>query len=117
MLQTRFLPEFLNRIDEIIDLPSARARRNPQDRRSAGRRGCESSSTQQGTHVGRHRDARATRSPHEGYDPTYGARPLKRVIQQRIQNPLAVELLRGDFREGDSIQVDHRDGQFTFAHT
>ena len=51
----------------------------------------------------------------EGYDPVYGARPLKRVIQQRIQNPLAVELLRGDFREGDSIQLDHRDGAFTFA--
>ena len=42
----------------------------------------------------------------EGYDPTYGARPLKRVIQQRIQNPLAVELLKGHFPEGSRLRVD-----------
>jgi ATP-dependent Clp protease ATP-binding subunit ClpB len=52
----------------------------------------------------------------EGYDPTYGARPLKRVIQQRIQNPLAMSLLEGDFREGDMVLVDvNPDGQFLFS--
>jgi len=52
----------------------------------------------------------------EGYDPTYGARPLKRVIQQRIQNPLALSLLEGDFREGDTILVDvDPDEQFLFS--
>jgi len=52
----------------------------------------------------------------EGYDPTYGARPLKRVIQQRIQNPLAMSLLEGDFREGDTILVDvNPDEQFLFS--
>jgi ATP-dependent Clp protease ATP-binding subunit ClpB len=52
----------------------------------------------------------------EGYDPTYGARPLKRVIQQRIQNPLAMSLLEGDFREGDTVLVDVTpDGQFLFS--
>jgi ATP-dependent Clp protease ATP-binding subunit ClpB len=40
---------------------------------------------------------------------------LKRVIQQRIQNPLAAELLRGDFREGDCVRVDYADGAFQFA--
>jgi ATP-dependent Clp protease ATP-binding subunit ClpB len=42
----------------------------------------------------------------EGYDPAYGARPLKRVIQQQILNPLSVSILDGQFREGDSIVAD-----------
>jgi ATP-dependent Clp protease ATP-binding subunit ClpB len=50
----------------------------------------------------------------EGYDPTYGARPLKRVVQQRIQNPLATELLRGGIREGSGVRVDHHEDGFTF---
>jgi ATP-dependent Clp protease ATP-binding subunit ClpB len=41
----------------------------------------------------------------EGYDPVYGARPLKRVIQRRIQNPLALELLEGHYGEGDLVRV------------
>ena len=49
-----------------------------------------------------------------GYDPTYGARPLKRVIQQRIENPLAVELLKGELGEGQTVTVDFRGGEFTF---
>ena len=56
------------------------------------------------------RDAIADR----GYDPTYGARPLKRVIQQQIQNPLAAELLRGQYPEGSTVRVDFRDGEFAF---
>ena len=50
----------------------------------------------------------------EGYDPTYGARPLKRVIQQRLQNPLATEILRGEFVGGSGIQIDYQNGEFTF---
>jgi ATP-dependent Clp protease ATP-binding subunit ClpB len=50
----------------------------------------------------------------EGYDPTYGARPLKRVIQRQVQDPLALRLLQGDFREGDLVRVDARDGRVTF---
>ena len=49
-----------------------------------------------------------------GYDPTFGARPLKRIIQQRIQNPLATELLKGEFAEGSLVTVDHVDDGFTF---
>mgnify|MGYP001016925068 FL=1 len=114
VLQTRLLPEFLNLIDEIIvfhalgrdeirqivELQIARLARQID---------------QQGLTLEVSETARNAIA-NEGYDPVYGARPLKRVIQQRIQNPLAVELLRGDFREGDTVQVDHRDGQFTFAH-
>jgi ATP-dependent Clp protease ATP-binding subunit ClpB len=47
----------------------------------------------------------------EGYDPTYGARPLKRVIQRRLQDPIAMAILEGRFHEGDTIEVDARDGQ------
>src|SRR5260370_28970051 len=51
----------------------------------------------------------------EGYDPVYGARPLKRVIQQRLQNSLANEILSGRFPEGSKIIVDARNSEFTFA--
>ena len=50
----------------------------------------------------------------EGYDPVYGARPLKRVIQRRLQDPLAREMLEGKFGDGDSIKVDVRGGQLIF---
>jgi ATP-dependent Clp protease ATP-binding subunit ClpB len=42
----------------------------------------------------------------EGYDPTYGARPLKRTLQRRVLDPLALRVLEGQFREGDRIEVD-----------
>ena len=51
----------------------------------------------------------------EGYDPTFGARPLKRVIQQRMQNPLATELLRGRIAAGTGVRIDYRGDEFTFA--
>ncbi|HEY1535298.1 MAG TPA: hypothetical protein VGF76_14825, partial [Polyangiaceae bacterium] len=50
----------------------------------------------------------------EGYDPAFGARPLKRVIQNRIQNPLATELLKGEFPPHSIVRVDHRDDEFVF---
>ena len=49
-----------------------------------------------------------------GYDPVFGARPLKRAIVQEIENPLAHKLLTGDFVAGDSILVDFKNGQFVF---
>ena len=49
-----------------------------------------------------------------GYDPTYGARPLKRVIQQQVQNPLATEILKGEFPDGSLVRIDFRDGEFAF---
>ncbi|MGH7536051.1 MAG: hypothetical protein ACREMG_10795, partial [Gemmatimonadales bacterium] len=42
----------------------------------------------------------------QGYDPVYGARPLKRVIQRELQNPIALEVLEGNFTEGDTIRVE-----------
>ncbi len=50
-----------------------------------------------------------------GYDPVFGARPLKRVIQREVQDPLALAILRGEFREGDTVRVDVRDGRVVFT--
>ena len=52
-----------------------------------------------------------------GYDPTYGARPLKRVIQKHLVDRLALGLLQGDFAAGDRVLVDAADGELTFART
>jgi ATP-dependent Clp protease ATP-binding subunit ClpB len=50
-----------------------------------------------------------------GYDPTYGARPLKRVIAKRLVDPLALGLLKGEFSPGDRIEVDAADGELRFV--
>ena len=49
-----------------------------------------------------------------GYDPTYGARPLKRTIQRWLQNPLAMKLLAGEFKPGGTIEVDVERGEMVF---
>ena len=111
-LRSELRPEFLNRIDEVIVF-------RPLSRDQIG----EIVAIQ----LGRLRDLLADRKlgleltpsaqaqlASEGYDPVYGARPLKRVIQQRIQNPLASELLRGTFREGDTILVESGPQAFRF---
>ncbi len=50
-----------------------------------------------------------------GFDPVYGARPLKRAIQQQVENPLAQEILSGHFGPGDTITVDASDGRMVFG--
>ena len=50
----------------------------------------------------------------KGYDPQYGARPLRRVIQREILDPLAMQLLEGKFKEGDCIKIDVPDGKVVF---
>jgi ATP-dependent Clp protease ATP-binding subunit ClpB len=52
----------------------------------------------------------------EGFDPIYGARPLRRVIQREIVQPLAMRLLRGEFRDGETVVVDVKDGRLDFQH-
>jgi ATP-dependent Clp protease ATP-binding subunit ClpB len=49
-----------------------------------------------------------------GYDPTYGARPLKRVIQKQLIDRLALKLLEGEFREADTVRVDAEGGELVF---
>ena len=99
-----FRPEFINRIDEIVvfhalgqeqmagiaDIQINRLRRRLQDRE------LDITLT----------DAAMNQLVAVGYDPVYGARPLKRAIQQEIENPLSLKLLAGDFVAGDIIKVD-----------
>jgi ATP-dependent Clp protease ATP-binding subunit ClpB len=113
VLAATFKPEFLNRIDDtvifhrlsredigrIVDL---------QVELLAGRvreRGIEVELTD---------DAR-TLIGNLGYDPVYGARPLKRVIQRELVDKLALKLLEGEFADGDVVRVDAADGQLSFT--
>ncbi len=103
-VQHLFRPEFFNRIDEvivfhplsqehigrIISIQLERLRQLLEDRRLTLKL----------------TPAALEQLGKEGYDPLYGARPIKRVLQQKIQNPLAMALLKGDFHEGDTIIVD-----------
>jgi ATP-dependent Clp protease ATP-binding subunit ClpB len=111
-LEGKFLPEFLNRVDEVIvfhPLKREQIRRIVDLQIQRVQRQLE----QNGLRLEVTETARNAIAA-QGYDPTYGARPLKRVIQQRIQNPLATELLKGEFTEGDTIRVDYVDEDFTF---
>jgi ATP-dependent Clp protease ATP-binding subunit ClpB len=111
-LEGRFLPEFLNRIDEVIifhPLDRAQIRKIVDLQVERVQRQLEQANLQLDV-TNEARDAIAER----GYDPTYGARPLKRVIQQQIQNPLAGEILKGEFPEGSAVRVDFQDGEFSF---
>jgi ATP-dependent Clp protease ATP-binding subunit ClpA len=56
-----------------------------------------------------------TYTPIAGFDPVYGARPLKRAIQQKIENPLAQKILAGDFSSGEVVNIDVEDGEFRFS--
>ena len=62
-------------------------------------------------------DAARTLLGDMGYDPTYGARPLKRVIQKHLVDRLALGLLQGDFAAGDTVLVDAADGELRFERT
>jgi len=111
-LRQQFRPEFLNRVDEIIlfhgltlehlkeivDIQVVRLQKLLADRQ------IQIELT----------DAARTLLAKEGYDPAYGARPLKRVIQRDVQDPLALRLLQGEFHEGDRVRVDAREGRMTF---
>jgi ATP-dependent Clp protease ATP-binding subunit ClpB len=111
-LRDRFRPEFLNRVDEvvgfealtrdqiaeIVDLQLERLRERLAERKIS----IELT------------DAAKELLAEEGWDPAYGARPLKRAIQRRLENALARELLEGRFGEGDTVRVDVADGELVF---
>ncbi len=114
-LQTRFLPEFLNRIDEIIVF---RPLDRSQIRKIVDLQIAHLAKLLEQRDFGlevtdKARDELANR----GYDPSFGARPLKRVIQQELQNPLASELLKGQYAEGSTIRIDFDGNEFTFSAT
>jgi len=113
VVRSTFRPEFLNRIDDVLVFDRlSRAEighivelQLERFRRRLGERGLTFTLS----------DSAATLLADRGYDPVYGARPLKRAIQQLVENPLASALLRGEFPEGCSIRAE-RDGEgLTFA--
>jgi len=111
-LRDRFRPEFLNRIDEvvvfrpltkdqlseIVELQLGRLRERLAERR------IELDLTEDAKEV----------LTETGWDPAYGARPLKRAIQRLLENPLSLALLENRFADGDSVRVDARDGELVF---
>jgi ATP-dependent Clp protease ATP-binding subunit ClpB len=115
VLATTFKPEFLNRIDDTVIF-------HRLSRQDIGRivglqvelltRRVE----EKGIEVELSDDAQ-TLLGNLGYDPTYGARPLKRVIQRQLVDKLALKLLEGEFSEGDVILVDAKDGGLAFERT
>ena len=108
-----FRPEFLNRIDEIVEFKPLTKDQLGGDRRAAARTAPRTA--RRARHRPRaHRRGEAASLAEAGWDPTYGARPLKRAIQRMIENPLALRLLEGDFGEGDTVRVDAKDGELVF---
>ncbi|MBM4298233.1 MAG: hypothetical protein FJ143_10890 [Deltaproteobacteria bacterium] len=113
-LREAFKPEFLNRVDEtivfnnlgrdeikaIVEVQLTRLRQNLASRKLA---------------LDISEPAKALLAD-KGYDPVYGARPLKRTIQRMIQDPLAVKILAGEFSDGDCVRVDAEDDEVNFSH-
>ncbi len=112
-LRDHFKPEFLNRIDDIIFFHSL-SREHLKEIIDIQIAGLVRRLDERKIHVVL-TDAAKERLVEEGYDPTYGARPLKRTIQRRVLDPLALRVLEGDFAEGDTIEVDAKGGTFGFA--
>jgi ATP-dependent Clp protease ATP-binding subunit ClpB len=111
-LHQHFRPEFLNRIDEIVIFHAL----TREDLRRIVDLACAGLARMlQEREIGLIlSDAARDALAREGYDPRFGARPLKRTIQRRLQNPLAMKLLQGEFKPGHTIEVDVKDGEFTF---
>ncbi len=112
-VKTQFRPEFINRIDEVVVFHALDSKhiksiakiqlRYLEQRLARMEMQLEVS------------DAALSELAESGFDPVYGARPLKRAIQSHIENPLAKQILEGGFGPKDTIRVDCRDGHFTFG--
>lgn len=115
ILESQFRPEFLNRVDEVIifralsqevisrilDIQIEELRKRLEEKK-----------------INIEISAEAKKIlAQRGYDPVYGARPLKRILQQLIQNPLALEILEGKYSEGDTVSIDvNQKGEFVFSN-
>src|SRR5438094_5310826 len=112
-LSDHFRPEFLNRIDEIVEFKLlSRDQIGEIVELQLGRlreRLAERGLALELTEEAKEAVAEA------GWDPTYGARPLKRALQRSIENPLALRLLDGEFTEGETVRVDAVDGELVFG--
>lgn len=115
LLRQHFRPEFLNRVDDIV-IFHALSKEDLAKILTIQLRSVEKLVAAKGLKIEVSQAARDA-LVEEGYDPDYGARPLKRVIQNRLQNALALALLAGQFSEGDTIKVDYDDeaDEYTFV--
>jgi ATP-dependent Clp protease ATP-binding subunit ClpC len=112
-LKRAFRPEFLNRLDDTIvfepltkpEIAQIASLVLDEVRERLAERGVDFQVS----------DAAKAEVVREGYDPEFGARPLRRVIERRIENPLAKRVLSGEFETGDCIAVDFADGEFSFT--
>jgi ATP-dependent Clp protease ATP-binding subunit ClpB len=108
-----FRPEFLNRIDEIVEFHAlTRAQIDEIVEQQLGR--LRERLAERGLQLELTDEAKAAIAD-AGWDPAYGARPLKRAIQRLVENPLALRLLEGDFGEGDIVRVDAQHGELVFG--
>ena len=111
-MQKTFRPEFLNRLDDIIvfhELAEEQLRnivdlmvKDLQSRLAERKLGIELT------------EKANSWLAREGYDPVYGARPLRRVIERYVENPLSTKLLKGELKEGDTVRIDLVKGELTF---
>jgi ATP-dependent Clp protease ATP-binding subunit ClpB len=111
-VQAQFKPEFINRLDEIVEFEPLKREEIAQIVELQVARVADRV-TEKGITIALTDDAK-TLIGNLGYDPAYGARPLKRVIQKQLVDKLALALLRGEFAAGDHIRVDARDGHLAF---
>jgi ATP-dependent Clp protease ATP-binding subunit ClpB len=114
-VRKHFRPEFVNRIDEIVVFHSLDAQHiasiaKIQLKRLEQRLAAQEMKLEVA-------DAAVAEIAKAGFDPVYGARPLKRAIQQQIENPIARLVLEGRFGPKDIVPVDFRGGRFTFERT
>ena len=113
VVQAHFRPEFINRLDDIVVF-------HPLDKQQIKQiariqmRGLEKRLGERGLTL-EVSDAAFDLLGNVGFDPVYGARPLKRAIQQQLENPLAQKILAGEFSSGDIIKVDAGGSQLQFG--
>ncbi|MCF3552003.1 type VI secretion system ATPase TssH, partial [Stenotrophomonas maltophilia] len=113
VVQAHFRPEFINRLDDIVVF-------HPLDKQQIKQiariqmRGLEKRLAERGLKLAVS-DAAFDLLGNVGFDPVYGARPLKRAIQSQLENPLAQQILSGAFVNGDTIEVGNDGGRLVFA--
>jgi ATP-dependent Clp protease ATP-binding subunit ClpB len=113
VLQGHFRPEFLNRIDEIVVFHQL-TRKDLSSIVDIQLRGVSNRLAERGFQLQVDESAREYLAD-VGYDPAFGARPLKRAIQRELQDPLAMRILSGEFHEGETIQVERGGEGLSFS--
>jgi ATP-dependent Clp protease ATP-binding subunit ClpC len=111
-LKGTFRPEFLNRIDEIIVFSSL-SREDMQRIVELQMQDIQSRLSEHGLQVELTHEAKEWLAG-QGYDPAFGARPLKRALQKHVESPLSISLLSGQFKPGDTVLVDIEDNEVVF---